>query len=97
MVILLQRIEKLTFFTNICISNHHENMSMKCIPPETPLLYRKTGVCRGQPIFFLILPQNIDCGYSLEPPRRDCVPTINVLSNNVKNSFFSNEIFNLNS
>ena len=26
---------------------HQENMSMKRIPPKTPLLYRKTGVCRG--------------------------------------------------
>ena len=33
------------------------------------ILYTKTGVCRGIPIF-LILFQNIDCGYSLEPPRR---------------------------
>ena len=26
-------------------------------------------VCRGKPIFLVLL-QNIDCGYSLEPPRR---------------------------
>ena len=26
-------------------------MSMKSIPPHTPLLYRKTGECRGIPIF----------------------------------------------
>ena len=30
----------------------------------------KTGVCRGIPIF-LIFAQNIDCGYTLEPPHRD--------------------------
>ena len=38
----------------------------------TPLnhtLQCKTGVCRGIPIFLILL-QNIDCGYSLEPPRR---------------------------
>ena len=33
----------------------------------TPLLYSKTGVCRGIPIFLFLL-QNKDCGYSLEPP-----------------------------
>ena len=51
---------------------HQENMSVKRIPPHTPLLYRKTGICRGVSIFliFLFLLQNIDCGYSLEPPRR---------------------------
>ena len=32
-------------------SVHQENMSVKCIPPYTSLLYRKTGVCRGIPIF----------------------------------------------
>ena len=29
-------------------------MSVTCIPPYTPLLYNKTGVCRGIPIFFFI-------------------------------------------
>ena len=48
---------------------HQENMSVYCIPPYTPLLYSKTGVRRGIPIFLFLL-QNIDCGYSLEPPRR---------------------------
>ena len=36
--------------------------------------------------FFLFLLQNIDCGYSLEPPQRR-VPTIYVLSKNKKNIF----------
>ena len=35
----------------------------------TPLLYSKTGVSRGIHYFFLSFVQNIDCGYSLEPPR----------------------------
>ena len=35
-----------------------------------PLLYSKTGVYRGMYYFFLFLLKNIDCGYSLEPPRR---------------------------
>ena len=34
--------------------------------PYAQLLYSKTGVYRG--ILFLFLLQNIDCGYSLEPP-----------------------------
>ena len=39
-------------------------MSVICIP-----FNRKTWEYRGKPIF-LILFQNIDYGYSLEPPRR---------------------------
>ena len=58
-------------------------MSLKCIPPWIPLVYRKTGVCRSIPIFFFILLQNIDCGYSLEPFKH--VPRIYVLSKNKKN------------
>ena len=44
-------------------------MSMKSIPPENPLLYRKKGFARVY-LFFIFLIKNIDCGYSLEPPRR---------------------------
>ena len=54
------------------LQTHRENMSIQYIPPYTPLLYSKTGVCRGIPIFLKFLIQNIDCGYSLEPPRRGC-------------------------
>ena len=39
------------------------------LTPLNPLLYSKTGVYRGIH-FFLFLFKNIDCGYSLEPPRR---------------------------
>ena len=53
------------FFLKYCI--HHENMSMLLTPPYTPLLYSKPGDYRGIH-FFLFLLQNIDCGYSLEPP-----------------------------
>ena len=50
-------------------------MSVKCVPPQTPLLYNKTGVCRVYMyLFFLFLFQNID------------VPTIYVLSKNEKKS-----------
>ena len=31
---------------------------MKCIPPYTPLLYSKTGVCRGIPIFCIFDPKH---------------------------------------
>ena len=49
--------------------SHQDNMFVKYIPPYTPLLYSKTGVCRGIPFFYFLL-QNIDCVYSLEPPHR---------------------------
>ena len=39
------------------------------IPPYTPLSYNKTGVCSDIHIFIILL-QNIDCGYLLELPRR---------------------------
>ena len=32
---------------------HQDNMSMKSIPPCTPLLYSKIGVCRGIPNFLI--------------------------------------------
>ena len=38
-------------------------------PPYTTLLYSKTGVYRGIHISLLLI-QNIECGYSIEPPRR---------------------------
>ena len=73
-------------------SIHQENMPVQYIPPYTPFLYSKTGVCRGIPIFLIFAP-NIDCGYLLELPRR--VPTIYVLSKNKKNiKINSNKIFN---
>ena len=37
-------------------------MSVQNIHPQTPLLFRKTGVCRGIPIFA----KNIAYGYTLE-------------------------------
>ena len=44
-------------------------MSVKLISPYTPLLYSKTGVCRGIPFFLLFALKHIDFGYTLEPPR----------------------------
>ena len=37
------------------ITCHHENMSVYCI---TPLLYSKTWVCRGIPIFLIFAPKH---------------------------------------
>ena len=67
------------------MSDHQENMFVKCIPPYTPLLpvYIEKLEFAGAYLFFLFLIQNIDCGYSLEP-----VPTINNLSKNMKISKF---------
>ena len=59
-------------------------MSVKCIPPYTPFLYAKLGYA-GVYLFFLFLLQNIDCGYSLEPPR---IATIYVSSKNKQNIIF---------
>ena len=38
-------------------------------PPEPHFYIAKLGYA-GVYLFFLFLLQNIDCGYSLEPPRR---------------------------
>ena len=35
-------------------SEHQENMSVKCVPSQTPLLFSKTGVFRGIPIFLFL-------------------------------------------
>ena len=53
--------------------------------PLKPLFYIVKLGYAGVYLFFLFLLQNIDCGYSLEPPQR--VPTIYVLSKNKKNIY----------
>ena len=45
-------------------------MSVKCIHPRIPLLYSKTGVYRVYIFSLFFLLPNIDCGYTLELPRR---------------------------
>ena len=37
---------------------HQENMSVQYIPPYTPLLYSKTGVCSGIRIFLIFAPKH---------------------------------------
>ena len=57
------------------------------LTPLNPTFYSKTGVNRGIHCF-LISVQNIDFGYSLEPPRRggsNGYPQSMFLSRNVKN------------
>ena len=68
-------------------AKHQENMSMKCIP----LLYRKTGVY----LFFLFLLQNIDCGYSLEPPHQSNMYPQSIFGAKIRkiSFFFSAENF----
>ena len=44
-------------------------MSVQCIPLKPHFYIVKLGYA-GVYLFFLFLLQNIDCGYSLEPPRR---------------------------
>ena len=43
---------------DFCFFVHQENMSVKCLPPQTPLLYSKTGVRRGIPIFLIFAPKH---------------------------------------
>ena len=52
-------------------------MSVKCIPSDIPLLYSKTRVYWGIPIFHILI-QSKDCGYSLEPLRQPRQGGLNV-------------------
>ena len=47
---------------------HHENMPIKFGPLKPHFYIVKLGL-QGYTLFFLFLLENIDCGYSLEPPR----------------------------
>ena len=69
--------------------NHQENKSMKSIT-----LYSKIGSIHGYgyTYFFLFLLQNIDCGYSLEPPRQG---SLNVNPQFMYVFFFSIETFSI--
>ena len=63
--------------------------------PLKPHFYIEKLGFTGVYIIFLIFAQNIDCEYSLEPPRRggSRVPTIYALSRNMKNISFLSENF----
>ena len=53
-------------------TGHSISYKHACImlTPLNPTLYSKTGVYRGIHYFSFFCSKNIDCGYSLEPPRR---------------------------
>ena len=75
---------------------HIMKMCFNVYPLEPHFYIAKLGYS-GVYIFFLFLLQNIDCGYSIELPRRggSNIPTINVLSKNKKNiKIFQLKIFN---
>ena len=69
---LILMVLKYTIYASKKRGRHQENMSVKSKPLE-PHFYiekkKKLGLA-GVYLFFLFLLQNIDCGYSLEPPRR---------------------------
>ena len=52
------RLGKMQFLEDGVKTVHQENMSVQYIPPQTPLLYSKTGVCRGIPIFLIFAPKH---------------------------------------
>ena len=85
--------------------NHHENMPILFWPPSTPLIYSKTGVT-GVYIILLISAQNHILWVLVRTAssrRFERVPTIYVLSRNMKNirlfiwkfSGFRDEVFNI--
>ena len=59
---------------------------MQQIPPLTPLLYRKTGVCRGISNFLIFDPKHTLWVQVRTALARQfyCVPTMNDLSENIK-------------
>ena len=72
---------------------HHENLPIILTPLKPHFYIVKLGFT-GVYIIFLISAQNIDCGYSLEPPRQggsNEYPQSIFLSENFQ--FFGDEIF----
>ena len=71
-------LHKQIHITKTCLCN---------VYPREPHFYIAKLRYAGVYLFFLFLLQNIDCGYSLEPPRcgSNLYPEIYVLSNNKKN------------
>ena len=66
-------------------------MSVKFIPPYTPILYSKKGVFRGIAIFLIFDPKH-RLWVLIRTASNDTVPTINILNTNIINIyFFSNE------
>ena len=67
------------------------------LTPSNPVFIKSNWGLQGYTLFFLFLLKHIDCGYSLEPPRRggsNEYPQSMCLSKNLKNIiFFLSEIF----
>ena len=61
--------------------------------PSNPHFYIVKLGFTGYTFFFLFLLKSIDCGFSLEPPRFWRVPTIYILSRNMKNIRILSENF----
>ena len=53
-----------------CLSDHITKTCPYDVYPLEPHFYKEKLGFEGVYLFFLILIQNIHCGYSLEPPRR---------------------------
>ena len=78
------------------LQKHHASMPWICIPPQTPLLNRKSGVCRGISIFlvFASIHRLWVLVRTALARRFYSVPTIYVLSKNKKNiKYFLLKIF----
>ena len=84
-----RKIKRNTFFLPECGPEFSMIIIMITCPcniyPRIPHFYIAKLGYAGVYLFFLFLLQNIDFGYSLEPPRRGGVPTIYILSKNIKN------------
>ena len=61
----------ITLYLLICKQNITKTRLYSFDPLKPHCYIVKLGFT-GVYIIFLITAQNIDCGYSLEPPRRDC-------------------------
>ena len=88
----LKKIAKFNRRENVdtILGNLRENMSVKCIAPQTPLLSNKFGFAEEY-LSVLFLFQNIHCGYSLVPPRRGgstVYPKYMFLAKMLNNIFF---------
>ena len=76
------------------ISNHYRHETCPCnVYPLEPHLYIAKLGYAGVYLFFLFLLQNIDCGYSLEPPLLTCTHNLCFEQKLEKCQKFSAEIF----
>ena len=69
-------------------------MSVKCIPPHTPFLYGKTGLCRGVPIFLNFAPKHRLWVLVTTASVLTCTHNLCFKQNKEKYKKFATEIFN---